>query len=183
MYIPGRNFYSSPTSFVVSSSSRCYRLKPDTSPDKPGATLIVSLSPASLLLPLCCIPLTDCTLVWVAWYYYFPDKFPKVLLMLHLTFSLNWLILLCFIRFAPSGLRTRPEHKCLTIQRTLPHLKGWNLLNLIAWTEPAIFGLQWTSILMGRLLVSVPSLFHKKNPGNKSHFVLEHWPITEIGEL
>ena len=34
MYIPGRNFYSISTSFVVSSSSRCYRLKPDTSPDK-----------------------------------------------------------------------------------------------------------------------------------------------------
>ncbi len=42
------------------------------------------------------------------------------------------LIFLGFIRFVPSGLRTRPEHKCPTIQRTLPHLKGWNLLNLIA---------------------------------------------------
>lgn len=106
-------------------------------------------SPVSLLLPFYCFPLTDYTLVWVAWYYYFPDKFPKVLLMLHLTFSLKRLILLCFIRFAPSGLRTRPEHKCPTIQRTLPHLKGWNLLNLIAWTEPAILFLSMNFYLNG----------------------------------
>ena len=107
------------------------------------------LSPAGCLLDYTC-----CTEWWFQ-----TDKYNKVLLMLHLTFSLNWLISLCLIRFVPSGLRTRPEHKCPTIQRTLPHLKGWNLLNLIVWTEPAIFGLQWTSILMGRLLVSVPSLF------------------------
>lgn len=119
------------------------------SPDKPGAVLNNPPSPVSLLLPFYCFPLTDYTLVWVAWYYYFPDKFPKVLLMLHLTFSLKRLILLCFIRFAPSGLRTRPEHKCPTIQRTLPHLKGWNLLNLIAWTEPAIFFLSMNFYLNG----------------------------------
>ncbi len=38
----------------------------------------------------------------------------------------------CLSFLTPCGLRARPQYKRPAFQRTLPHLKGWNLLDLNA---------------------------------------------------
>ena len=100
----------------MSSPSQYYCLKPVVSPDKPGAALNNPPSPVSLLLPLCYFPLTAYTWIWVAWYYYFPDKFSKGLLVFPITLVLFWPILSRYL-FSFGGLRTRPNWSA-------PHSKG-----------------------------------------------------------
>jgi len=53
-------------------------------------------------------------------------------------------ILSCLSILTPCGLRARPEYKRPVYQRTLPHLKGWNLLDLYTWMGQTIFGCQRT---------------------------------------